>query len=140
MENILEKARELGQLIAASEEFQKMNNLEETASSNPEVSDLYTQYADLRDQIAAAEMEEDADDEALDTMMDQAQELEERINRHPGILELNLARLSFNQMMDRVNRALQAQLTGEDEFEDLEGGCGTATGCAGCSGCGSDVR
>lgn len=139
MENILEKARELGQLIANSEEFQKMNKLEETASSNPEVSDLYTQYADLRDQIAAADMEEDADDEALDTMMDQAQELEERINRHPGILELNLARLSFNQMMDRVNRALQAQLTGEDEFEDFEG-CGSAGGCAGCSGCGSDVR
>ncbi|NLX83749.1 MAG: YlbF family regulator [Clostridiales bacterium] len=138
MENILEKARELGQLIAASEECNKMTKLEETASSNPEVSDLYAQYADLRDRMAAAEMEENVNEDALNGMMDQAQELEERINRHPGILELNLARLTFNQMMQRINRALQVQLTGEDEFAD-EGGC-APEGCAGCSGCGSDVR
>lgn len=138
MEHILEKARELGQLIANSEEFTTMNSLEEKASSNPEVSDLYANYADLRDQIAALEMEEDADEEKLDSLMDEAEALEDKINRHPGILELNLARLTFNQLMQRINRALQVQLTGEDEFAE-EGGC-APEGCAGCSGCGSDAR
>jgi len=50
------------------------------------------------------------------------------------MLQVSIARLTFNRMMEHVNRALQAQLTGEDEFaEDL----GCSGGCAGCSGCGS---
>ena len=135
MENILEKARELGQLIANSNEYLTMNKLEEQASSNPEVSDLYAQYADLRDQIAALEMDDTADDDALDALEDQADALQEQISRHDGMLEVNMARLTFNRLMDKINRALQAQLTGEDENAPEEG-CGSG-GCGGCSGCGS---
>ena len=135
MEHILEKARELGRLIAESDEYTAMNTLEEQVSKNPEVSELYARYADVRDQIAAIEMDEDADEDALDALEDQADALQEQISRHDSMLDVNMARLTFNRLMDRINRALQAQLTGEDEFAEEEG-CGSG-GCAGCSGCGS---
>lgn len=134
MEHILEKARELGQLIAQSDAFVNMNRLEDKIAQNPEVAELYAQYADLRDQIAAKEMEEGVSEEALDAMEEEAEEIQSRIARHDSMAEVNLARLTFNRLMDSINRALQAQLTGEDEFAEDEG-CGSG-GCAGCSGCG----
>lgn len=136
MEHILEKARELGRLIAESEEYRALNAMDEKVSRNAEVSDLYAQYADVRDQIAALELDDQADHEAIDALEDRADELQERLSRHEGMLEVNMARLTFNRMMDRINRALQAQLTGEDEFAE-EAGCGGG-GCAGCSGCGPE--
>jgi len=133
MEHILEKARELGQLIAASTEFTRMNELSDQVSENPQVADLYAEYADLRDQIAAMEL--DGEDEAeILKLEQQADAVQDRIGRLPGMAEVNLARLTFNRLMDRINRALQAQLTGEDEFAE-EAGCGSG-GCAGCAGCG----
>ena len=135
MEHILEKARELGQLIAQSDTFLTMNRLEDQLSQNPEVADLYAQYADLRDQIAETEMEEDISAEALDALEEEADEIQAKIASHDSMAELNRARLNFNRLMDGINRALQAQLTGEDEFAE-EAGCGSPSGCSGCSGCG----
>ncbi len=137
MENILEKARELGQLIAESEEFKNLNQEENKASSNTELSDLFATYADLRDQIAEKELDEEADEDALNALEDEADKIQEQIANHASMVEANIARLNFNRLMERVNRALQAKLTGEDEF--AEAGCGSEGGCAGCSGCG-DVR
>ncbi|HOQ62387.1 MAG TPA: YlbF family regulator [Clostridia bacterium] len=123
MEKILEKARELGRLIAQSEEFTNLNALDEQMYQDPEVSGMLERYADLRDRIAAAEAGDEAPEQDLKALRDQADGL-----------QVSIARLTFNRMMERVNRALQAQLTGEDEFaEDL----GCSGGCAGCSGCGS---
>ncbi|MGI6725445.1 MAG: YlbF family regulator [Christensenellales bacterium] len=135
MEKILEKARELGRLIAQSEEFINMNALDEKMSQDPEVSDLLARYADLRDQIAGMEAGGDAPEQNLQDLENQADTLQEQISRHESMLQVSIARLTFSRMMDRVNRALQAQLTGEDEFAE-EWGCGSG-GCAGCSGCGS---
>ena len=135
MEHILEKARELGQLIAQSETFLNLNQLEDQLAQNPEVADLYAQYADLRDQIAEKEMEEDVSEETLDALEAEADRIQARIARHDSMAEVNQARLGFNRLMDSINRALQAQLTGEDEFAE-EPGCGSAGGCGGCTGCG----
>jgi cell fate (sporulation/competence/biofilm development) regulator YlbF (YheA/YmcA/DUF963 family) len=134
MEKILEKARELGRLIAQSEEFTNLNALDEQMYQDPEVSGMLERYADLRYRIAAAEAGDEAPEQDLKALRDQADGLQEQISRHERMLQVSIARLTFNRMMERVNRALQAQLTGEDEFaEDL----GCSGGCAGCSGCGS---
>ena len=138
MEHILEKARELGQLIANSNEYLNLNKQEDAVSTNAEVSELYAEYADLRDRIAALELEEDTTDEQLDALGDEAEQVQQRIASHKGMREVNLARLNFNRMMDSVNRALHAQLTGEDEFAEEEFGCGSAGGCGGCTGCGPE--
>ena len=134
MEKILEKARELGRLIAESKEFQNLNEEEQNASSNAELSDLLAEYTDLHDKIAAMELDSDENEEALSKLENEADELQNQIANHESMLSVNLARLNFNRMMERVNRALQAKLTGEDEFA-AEEGCSSG-GCAGCSGCG----
>ncbi len=133
LENILDKARELGEMLARSEPFTRMAALEQAAMEDADIADLYGEYSDLREQLEALDMSEEGGDVAADNLRRDLDALEGRLNERPEILRLEEARGSFNALMNQVNRVLQLALQGEDEEE----GCG-AGGCAGCQGC--DVR
>jgi cell fate (sporulation/competence/biofilm development) regulator YlbF (YheA/YmcA/DUF963 family) len=134
-ELILEKARELGEMIASSKEFQTMRSLEAEASSDQAISDLYAEYADLRDQLRSLSMENEPNGEAITALQSQAEAVEGKLGQQSKMKDLDLARKSFNVLMDGINRTLQSQLEG-DEASDYESACGSG-GCEGCSGCGS---
>lgn len=138
MEKILEKARELGQLIARNEAFMNMRSLEDEVSQDNEISELFAEYSDMRDRFTALQAEdEDANEEKLRELTGQLRKMETELNKRDKMAALALARMQFNQLMDRVNHALQSQILGEDWEDEDEGfeGC-SPTGCAGCSGCG----
>ncbi len=132
-ENLLGKARELGEMIAATAEYQTMRNLEEDASKDPEISDLFAQYADLRDQLRMMELDGEEEGEAYDELSRKADEVEEQVNAKDKMKSVNQARSAFNLLMDGINRTLQTALTGEEEY-DYESACGSG-GCEGCQGC-----
>jgi cell fate (sporulation/competence/biofilm development) regulator YlbF (YheA/YmcA/DUF963 family) len=134
-ELILEKARELGEMIASSKEFQTMRSLEAEASSDQAISDLYAEYADLRDQLRSLSMENEPNGEAITALQSQVEAVEGKLGQQSKMKDLDLARKSFNVLMDGINRTLQSQLEG-DEASDYESACGSG-GCEGCSGCGS---
>lgn len=134
-ELILEKARELGEMIATSDEFQAMRNLEAEASSDQDISDLYAEYADLRDQLRSLSMENEPDREKISALQSQAEAVEGKLSQQSKMKDLDQARKSFNLLMDGINRTLQSQLEGDEEY-DYESACGSG-GCEGCSGCGS---
>lgn len=135
-ENILEKARELGELIAKSDVFMTLKNKEDETSANAEVSDLYANYADLSDQLQAAAMEEEPDADLVRDLSRQREAVAQKLNQHPGMQETAQARQEFNDLMDSVNRELQVALDPDSAFEPE--GCGSEGGCAGCSGCGPE--
>lgn len=140
MEHILEKARELGKLIADSEVFTTMTTLEEQASSDSEISELYANYTDLRDQFSALQLEdEDENQDQLVALATQLRKMEADLNSRDKMAALSDARNQFDRLMNQVNRALQSQIMGEDwaEDEDDMEGYGPQ-GCAGCSGCGPE--
>ncbi len=134
-QDILDKAHELAELISASEEFQRMRDLETEASADPEVSDLYASYADLRDRMSAQAMEE-AGAEDLEALRGEILTVERALEGHEKMREVTKARAAFNLLMEGVNRQLQSVLAGDEpeDWEDGEG-CGSG-GCAGCQGCG----
>ena len=132
-EAILEKARELGELLAQSEEFKTMRALETEASANEEISGLYAQYADLRDEMQALELEDEPDKEAMTNITAKAKKLENKINKLPRMKAVNEARAKFNYLMENVNRMLQVALQGEeadDGFSCASGGCESCSGCS----------
>lgn len=132
MENILEKARELGELLADSEAFSEMVRLEQAAMEDPDIADLYGEYSDLREQLDALDTNEEGGEVAADKLRRYLDSLEGRLNERPEIKALEEGRARFNAMMAQVNRVLQLALQGGEE----EGGCGGG-GCAGCQGCGT---
>ena len=130
MEQIMEKARELGEMLAQSEPFTQMVKLEQAAMEDADITDIYGEYSDLREQLEALGMGEEGGDVAADNLRRDLDALEEQLNNRPEIRDLEAARASFNALMAQVNRVLQIALQGEDEDE----GCGEG-GCAGCQGC-----
>ncbi len=130
MEQIMEKARELGEMLAQSEPFTQMVKLEQAAMEDADITDIYGEYSDLREQLEALDMGEEGGDVAADNLRRDLDALEEQLNNRPEIRDLEAARASFNALMAQVNRVLQIALQGEDEDE----GCGEG-GCAGCQGC-----
>lgn len=132
MENILEKARELGELLADSEAFSEMVRLEQAAMEDPDIADLYGEYSDLREQLDALDTNEEGGEVAADKLRRDLDSLEGRLNERPEIKALEEGRARFNAMMAQVNRVLQLALQGGEE----EGGCGGG-GCAGCQDCGT---
>ena len=133
MELILAKARELGEMLAESEAFTSLEKLENAAMEDAELAGLYGGYSDLREQLQALDLEEEADSVAADNLRRELDELEGTLTARPEIKALEEARERFGALMDQVNQVLQIALQGED----MEAGC-DAGGCAGCQGC--DVR
>ncbi len=132
MELILEKARELGEMLAESAEFTRMVELEQGAMESADITDLYGEYTDLQEQMEAIALEEGGS-AAADDLRREIEEIEERLSKQPELRALEAARSGFNALMAQVNRTLQIALQGE---EVEESGCGPA-GCAGCQGCGT---
>ncbi|NLG58145.1 MAG: YlbF family regulator [Clostridiales bacterium] len=132
MELILEKARELGEMLAESAEFTRMVELEQGAMESADITDLYGEYTDLQEQMEAIALEEGGS-AAADDLRREIEEIEERLSSQPELRALEAARSGFNALMAQVNRTLQIALQGEEEEEN---GCGPA-GCAGCQGCGT---
>jgi len=132
MELILEKARELGEMLAESAEFTRMVELEQGAMESADITDLYGEYTDLQEQMEAIALEEGGS-AAADDLRREIEEIEERLSSQPELRALEAARSGFNALMAQVNRTLQIALQGE---EVEESGCGPA-GCAGCQGCGT---
>ena len=131
MEQILDKARELGGMLAESAQFKQMAELEQAALESPAIVDLYGEYNDLQEQAEALSLEEGGEPEK-DNLRRDLEKVEERLSNHPEIIALESARAGFGALMDQVNRVLQVALQGGEE----EGGCGPE-GCAGCQGCGA---
>ncbi len=129
MELIMEKARELGELLAQSEVFTELSKLEQSAMANPDIEAIYTQYAALREQMDALHMAEEADNVAADNLKRDLSDLETQLSQRPEIKELEMARVRFGSLMEQVNRVLQIALEGGEAD-----GCGEG-GCAGCQGC-----
>ena len=128
MQNILEKARELGQAIAESEEQQKMQNAEAAVMQDAQASALMREFSDLKAEVQQMLGAESPDEETLQARSDRLQEVQDQLNELPLIQELLETRGAFSQMMSQVNQVIQYMVTGE--VSDCGGDCG------GCSGCG----
>lgn len=128
MQNILEKARELGQAIAESEEQLNMRAAEDAVMEDAQASTLMREYSELKIEVQQMLESESPDEEALSAKSDRLQEAQDQLNDLPLVQRMLETRGEFAQMMAQVNQVIQFMVTGETS--DCGGDCG------GCSGCG----
>lgn len=129
MQNILEKARELGQAIAESDEQTNMRTAEDAVMEDAQASALMQEYSELKVQVQDMLESESPDEEALSQKSDRLQEAQDQLNALPLVQQMLETRGAFAQMMAQVNQVIQFMVTGETS--DCGGDCG---GCGG--GCG----
>lgn len=128
MQNILEKARELGQAIAASEEQLNMRAAEDAVMEDAQASALMREYSELKLEVQQMLETEAPDEEALAAKSDRLQEAQDQLNDLPLVQQMLETRGAFAQMMTQVNQVIQFMVTGETS--DCGGDCGGCSGCA----------
>lgn len=130
MENVYQKAEELGKAILNSQAYSEMNLVEQEAVESEQVQSLAQQRNESRLTVESLLQTPEVDREALEEASAKLKAAEDALQALPIMAALEEKRAAFATMMNDVNKLIQFALTGEMPEES---GCGG--NCGGCSGC-----
>lgn len=126
MEEILQKAKELGMMIADSKEFTNLKAAEDKQLSDPEAQKLMMEYATKRDELTARASKDGVTKEDFEDIKYQSQQAFEKICENENIKAYLEANKAFSSLIEQVNSIIGYFVKG-----------GEASGCSGnCSSCG----
>ena len=128
MNEILEKAKELGIMIAESGEFEKLKIAEERQLADPEAQKLMMEYATKRDELAQKAQAPDTTKEEFEAIKDEMQKEFEKMCENENVKAYLDASNAFSNLINQVNSIIGYFVKGGDA-----GGC--SGNCAGCSSC-----
>lgn len=126
---ILTKAKELGEAIVGSEEFKALKEAEEKQENNPEAMELLLEYNRIRKALAEEIGSGDVNDERMAEIRAQLEESHEKVMSNEIIAAYYEAQQKFEAIANQMNAILTYYMTGE-----ISAGC--SGNCAGCSSCG----
>ncbi|TYO97808.1 YlbF family regulator [Desulfallas thermosapovorans] len=124
--SILEKAYELGQEIAASEELNNMKNAELTMMQDQEAQSIIQEFNAKQRQYM--EMQRQGQ-QLTETQKKEVADLEKRMLDNPLIYSFFQAQQNFEKVLEEINNIISKAITGEQSSCSDE--C-----CSSCSGCG----
>ncbi len=132
---IIEKAQELGQLIAKCQEADRVHTAGEKMNANDEAVDMLQEYNDSR--RAASEKLRSMDkpsQEDIEKFRAEDMAEFEKLMTNPLIKEYIEASQEMENLVNQVNAVLTYFIQGGQEGEmAANGGCGGD--CSGCTGC-----
>jgi cell fate (sporulation/competence/biofilm development) regulator YlbF (YheA/YmcA/DUF963 family) len=128
--DIIDKAQELGTMIAESEERIRMTNASDKMNANEEAVALLKTYNDNRKAATEKLRGTNPSKEELTEFKNYVQAEFEKVVVNPLISEYIEASKEFDNMVQQVNAVLSYFITGQ---ENAEGGC--SGNCSSCSSC-----
>ncbi len=128
MENILEKAHELGKLLAECPELARYQEQEIAFFSDEEAQKLFREYEEKSAALSAEMKQAPMTPETLESFRSRMNENMTALMANTTAREYLEAKSAFNQIVTSVNEIIAYHIRGEQE-----GGCGG--NCSGCSGC-----
>ncbi len=128
---IIEKAQELGTLIAESPEKERVSVSGDKMNNDEEATTLLRQYNENRKAATEKLRGKEPTKEELEEYRNYVQAEFEKIAANPLIAEYIEASREFDNMVQQVNAVLSYFITGQ---EAAEGGC--SGNCSSCSSCG----
>lgn len=127
---IIDKARQLGIMIADSQERVRMTEASDKMNANEEAVRLLRTYNDNRKAATEKLRGKDASKEDLEEFKKYVQAEFEKIADNPLISEYIEASRDFENMVNQVNAVLSYFITGQENT-----GSGCSGNCSGCSSC-----
>jgi len=128
MQEILQKARELGIMIAESGEFEKLKIAEERQLADPEAQKLMMEYAQKRDELSKKASDPNITKEEFEEIRKAMQDEFEKMCVNENIKAYLDASNSFSNLINQVNSIIGYFVKGGEES-------GCSGNCSGCSGC-----
>lgn len=129
-ESVLNKARELASVIAASPEYITMRATEDAATQDEALADAFGRYNDIHNQIERLTLMKEPDFDKIGDLTRDLDAVQEEIKAQPLYTALQGARKNFSDMMASVNGELSKALNPGG----ASGGC--SGNCSACGGCG----
>ncbi|MDD3766667.1 MAG: YlbF family regulator [Eubacteriales bacterium] len=126
--SVIEKAKELGLMIAESDEYLKMKKAEENQKNDPDAQLLLAQYNTARTKLTARAQNPNITPEEMNQIRNEMEQEYAKIEQNPSIIAYINAISAFNDLMQGVNAAIMMHIAPE------ESSCGGGD-CSGCSGC-----
>lgn len=127
---IIEKAGELGTMIAESEERKRVTEASDKMNANEEAVNLLKTYNDNRKAATEKLRGTNPSKEELKEFKDYVQKEFEKVAENPLIAEYIEASREFDNMVQQVNAVLSYFITGEENS-----GSGCSGNCSSCSSC-----
>lgn len=128
MQEILQKARELGIMIAESGEFEKLKIAEERQLADPEAQKMMMEYATKRDELSQKAQSPGISKEDFEDIKNQMQAEFEKMCENENIKAYLDASNNFSKLINQVNSIIGYFVKGGEES-----GCGG--NCSSCKGC-----
>ena len=128
MEEILQKAKELGVMIADSREFINMKAAEEKQLSDPEAQKLMMEYAQTRDELSKRASKDGITKEDFEEIKFESQKAFEKICENENIKAYLEANRKFSSLIEQVNSIIGYFVKGGEES-------GCSGNCSSCGGC-----
>ena len=129
MNEILEKARELGEAIIESEEFKALKKAELEQENDEEAMALLKEYSELRTSLAQEIQKGDVSEDEMSAIREKLEEAYEKVTTNDHITAYINAQREFQTVLDQMNRIITFHITGENP-----GGC--SGNCSSCGSCG----
>lgn len=120
--DILNKAKELGNMIADTEEMRELLKADVLFKQSDRAKKLFKEYGEIQKQII---IDKDNNGEELKKMLEEKQK---EINSHDISREYIEKKSNFDNLMKKINDVIVFTISGEE-------GCSCKGGCGSCGGC-----
>ena len=128
MEQVVEKARDLGEAILASEPYKRMQSAEDVMQNDPAVAAMLSRISELKNTFQSLQGKAQSEGELLDlkNCVAEIESHQKQLNQLPTVQEAMEARQAFSALMTKINQILEFTITGEiAAAEGCSGSCGT---------------
>jgi len=127
--NIIDKAKELGEMIVASEEMTHLKKCEEIVQNDDRARTILNDL-DLLQKELIRSYEEKRDESIAENIKERISSKLKEANSNEKISNYFNAGSAFNRLMKSVNDTINYTITGEVSCSS--GGCSSCSGCGGC--------
>ena len=127
-EEIMQKALELGQMIAQDREVMRVQQLDRAYAENEELQTLMTEYNAQTQVLNVEYAKEERDEEMIAIVQKRVNELYDALASHELITQYRTAQQDVDAFMKAVNKQIQFGITGKRPSACTHD-CSTCGGC-----------
>jgi len=129
MNEIIEKARELGKMLSESDECKALKGAEELQLADPEAQELMMEYANKREELGQRASAENLTKEDFENIQKEADEAFKKLLTNANIKRYIEASGAFKTLVDQVNAIIAFYVKGEEQSGGCSGNCSSCGGC-----------
>lgn len=129
MNEIIEKARELGKMLADSDEFKALKGAEELQLSDPKATELMMEYAKAREEAAQKAQDPNMTKEGFEEIQKEMEMAFQKLMTNENIKRYIEANRTFKTLIDQVNAIISYYVKGEESQGSCSGNCSSCGGC-----------